>query len=273
MADERNETKAAVIVAALAGVHCRRLDDGRNGSVADFELLDRNGKQAGLLEVTSDVDEDSARFAAAARSHEQRAPTGGGGREPKLHKTWKVYVGHPPPQLKRLRKDLLPLLRKLEKLYEAEWISLEVGAGSLFCPCVAEVCDGLRKRRVTYVDGVPTRGGEAGAILFDEAQPAGFASAAKVTEAANRQLAKEDNQRKLAGDGARRWLFVWASEPAGQAMRHGPAGPHSPGPALPDGITGVWVAPMFGPPPAGDVWFSDGSAWEAKWSPSRVLDA
>ena len=273
MADERNETKAAVIVEALAGVRYCRLDNGRGDSVADFELLDRNGKQAGLLEVTSDVDEDSAKFEAAARGHEHRAATVPAGREPDLHGIWKVSVRHPPPQLKDLKPALLPLLRLLEGMQETSWISRQVGAGTPSSPPVAEVWECLRKLRVTHLASVPAKEGEPGAILFDEAQPAGFASAAKVTQAANRQLTKEDNQRKLAAGGALRWLFVWVSGPAGQAMRHGPAGPHSPGPSLPDGIGGVWVAPMFGPTPAGDVWFSDGSAWEVKWSPSWLLDA
>ena len=272
MADERKETKAARIVAALASVRCHRLDDGKKGSVADFELFDIEYNPIGLLEVTSDVDEDSAEFEAIARSHEYKVATGEAGREPSLHAIWRIYVGHPPPQFKDLTRALLPLLRRLEELCETWSIGLEVGASSQYPPPVAEVCDRLRELRVTYVCSMPATGGGPGAVLCYEAQPAGFASVWKVTEAANRQLARQDNQRKLAAScgGPNRWLFVWVDEPAGQALRHGPSGPQGPGPEFKGDITGVWVAPMFGPPPAGDVWFAGRAPWVERWSGSWV---
>jgi soluble lytic murein transglycosylase-like protein len=111
---------------------------------------------------------------------------------------------------------------------------------------------------------------------------AGFYSIKAVVREAQAELDKADNQKKLAGTGhSRSELFVWLDFGDGQIALSALAEPafdqevaQLPTPALPSGVTAVWVAsaPARWPQPVRSLLVGNGTGWRAFSPPALNYD-
>jgi hypothetical protein len=261
MVNVGDEDRAARIVAERTNVRCQRLDDGKKSSVADFELRDLAGKPIGLLEVTSNVDQ--ARRELDAASKPQLVT--------ELRRSWTVFLRNLKVSLNGPRGLYVTLPKALVQLEKLDYPPgfRELGNG-LALPHVSPLEEELSTRGVAFLDSRPCR---LGRLSIIPAAPGGALGEGLVTSAAQSQLDKLDNQTKLGSDagGPHRWLFVFLEDAPAMRLHFDPAPPTQPGPRLPSGITGVWVASRLVHPPKSAVWFCDGHGpWRVAQPPAGI---
>jgi hypothetical protein len=108
--ENTDELAASAIVRAVTGCGTRRLDPGGGKTpLADYVLVDNDGRDLGLLEVTSITDKRHEAFW-SAKTGKHRGWT-----DSRLRRLWVVSVRDTSVRLERLRAITAPVLIDLER--------------------------------------------------------------------------------------------------------------------------------------------------------------
>jgi hypothetical protein len=268
--ESADELAASAIVRAVTEGDTRRLDPGGGRTqLADYVLVGNDGRDVGLLEVTSITDKRYEAFW-SAKTGKSRS-----WRDARLRRLWVVSLQHTGVRLERLRAITTPVLIDLEHV----GVTFACADPRSYRGTVAILGDELREAGVVELHGLPEpRAGEGGAVI--NVMPWGGAYGIETLTAAIEAVArKEDNLTKLRGEVERRELFVWLNPPSGALTAlttfcdepfRGQVALARP-PALPEEITTVWAAAWPRDPKTAlalALWRADGTGWSVLDPPS-----
>jgi hypothetical protein len=266
----RLEKVAALLVEHVSGATLKELDPGGGAvQLPDFEILGSDGTPLGVLEVTTTTREHRARFNARARNEDWHFPN--------LMWSWSIHTAErsadnsEETDPRRLRRDLEPILRDLERSGPPEdWLPTRPG--------LVEPEPGSMPRRLAELGVIQAvawnRHEEPGSawVSVQVRIPGGFfASDTAMTREVQAELDKADNRAKLAGSHRRAELFVWLDIGDGAAAATSLSSPvwdatlrRVARPILPQEVTAVWAATGIAdwPRPATSIFRCDGNQWE-----------
>jgi hypothetical protein len=263
--DRHEEARAAAIVAAVTGCATRRLDVGNGAQLADFALVNTDGRDVGLLEVTSITAKSySSFFSLSASQHRHWV-------DPGLRLSWLVTVDNVDRRLRGLRKRVSAALAALETT-GVHWVDL---SPEWYTVPVRPLPNDLAALGVVQARAVGKARAGGGFVAFQPPAVGGPFGIESLIEAYEAVLSLPDNRKKLAGAAGRRELFVWANPPSGaaSALNTFSVEPwvseveRSRPPVLPVEATAIWAAlrPDGRIRLASALWRGDSAGW-------RVLD-
>lgn len=235
-----DERRAADIVGAVTGCATRRLDVGDGIQRPDYALVDPDGLNIGVLEVTSiSSGAHNSFFSAKARKHRTWTEEG-------LRSNWIVTVDVATRELRRLRRAVSTVL----VAFESAGISWAVSRTELYRGRVGAVPEQLAARGIVEVRSLSAAGPGGGFVTVNVMPTGGAVGISSAVAALEAVLLRDDNRRKLTGGSERRELFVWADPPSSAASalstyseepwRPQVAGTRPAG--LPEEVTAVWAA-------------------------------
>jgi hypothetical protein len=257
------EVAASTIVSAVTGCTTRRLDPGGGPTqLVDYALLSGDGKDIGVLEVTSITDEGVETFW-SAKTREYR-----GWEDRQLRKFWAVSVQDASVPLKGLRAVVTPILLGLERedvVFACAEPRVYLGNVRVLPPEVVEV-------GVVEVRALPKRGDGEGGVYVNVMPWGGAYGIETLTVAVETVAGREDNRTKLRGDFERRELFIWVNPPSAALSAlttfcdelHAAQVASARPPKLVDEVSAVWAAAWprdYDSTLALALWRGDRSGW------------
>lgn len=265
----RLEEEAAreIVEAVRPDRRLRRLDLG-GAQLADFEMVDRDDRRVGLLEVTTSTPGQRLSFDASLERFDWTNPA--------LSCSWWVHVRSVDSAnvpLRALHAGLAPILTSRD-LADVDGV-VEIDWWDLRSPQWHRDLDQLG---VVWLQAFESGPGPH-AIHIRKPNTGGALGWSLVNDAVTEEINKPDNLVKLRATepGSITEIFVWLTDStaqltidlAGAELLRG-GGPAT-GVALPYGITGVWIASGTHDltPLARSVYFADGNHWLAHSAPRR----
>jgi len=194
-----DEILAAAIVRAVTGCRTQRLDPGGGANrLADYMLLDLEGREIGLLEVTTSTDPRREQFWSANLQRHRSW------QDPHLEYLWIARVTDAGVALKPLRGLLSPVLWDLERA----GARFACSSSFMYSEHVEMLPKDVIDAGVVQAEACFERGPGKGCVALNIMSGGGFYGIESLTAAMEALVRVPDNLAKLAS-GARRELFVW----------------------------------------------------------------
>ena len=268
MSRPEEEAAREIVEAIMTGRRLRRLDVG-GSQLADYEIVDRDDRRVGLLEVTTSTQSERLSFDASLARFDWKFDG--------LRRSWWIHVGSVDPAevpLWALQAELGPILANADLADANGMVEIDP-----WDPRLPQWHRDLHRLGVVWMRAFDSGSGPK-EVHIRKPNTGGFLGWSLINDAVTREIFKPDNLTKLrtTDAGSITEIFVWLADSTAQLTLDlagaqllrggGPVGAV----ALPDGVTGVWVASGLGDLTrlARSVYFSTGNEWMPHTPPPRV---
>lgn len=262
------EAAREIVEAVTTDRRLRRLDVG-GAQLADYEIVDRDSRRIGLLEVTTSTPGQRLSFDASLARFDWKVDG--------LRRSWRIHVrsvNSADVPIRTLNTELGPILASFD-LADADGM-VEIDPWD---PRLPQWHRDLHRLGVVWMQAYDSGSG-TNEIHIRKPNTGGFLGWSLVNDAVECEIYKPDNLTKLRSTDACSIaeIFVWLTDStaqltldlAGADLLRG--GATAGAVTLPEGITGVWVASGLGDLTrlARSVYFSDGNEWLPRTPPPRA---